>query len=158
VDGHLHWPSILSDLEALAQEPPSPVALERGIAYDPRRWLEAFDAGVGSPLELACRRLFELNGIAVEKQVPVSPDEFGPAISTADFAIPAAKLAVYVDGRRLPRRQPPAARQDLRDRLRAGTAGWRVVELTASDLGRLECGGRDGCETPAYDIGLAVPA
>ena len=134
VHGHLHWPSILSDLEALAQEPPSPIALERGDAHDPRPWLEAFDAGVGSPLELAFLRLFERSGIAVEKQVPVGPDEGGPAISTADFAIPAAKLVVYVDGAAFHTGNRLRRDRIIRERLRAGTAGWRVVELTVKDL------------------------
>jgi hypothetical protein len=119
----------------LAQEPPSPVALERGDAHDPRPWLDAFDAGVGSPLELAFLRLFERNGITVEKQVPVSPDEGGPAISTAVFAIQGAKVAIYVDGAVFHTGNRLRRDRIIRDRLRAGTAGWRVVELTAKNLG-----------------------
>jgi hypothetical protein len=66
---HLNWPQVMPDLEQLAQSAPVPVAAD-AAADDPRPWLEAYDAGVGSPLELKFLRLFDEHGLAVEKQVP----------------------------------------------------------------------------------------
>jgi hypothetical protein len=138
VHNHLHWPSIVPDLEALAQEPPTSIPLERGDTHDPRPWLEAFDAGLGSPLELAFLRLFEANGIAVEKQYPVSADEGGPVVSIADFAIPSKKTAIYVDGAVFHTGSRLRRDRRIRSRLNMGSCGWRVVCLTSKDLNRFD--------------------
>lgn len=58
----LRWPAVVADLEQLAERAPQPVPLERGDSHDPRPWLEAFAAGVGSPLELRFLRLFGQHG------------------------------------------------------------------------------------------------
>ena len=84
---HLSWPHVMPDLESLAMGPPQPLPAELGDGDDPRPWLEAYDAGVGSPLELKFLRLFEQHGIAVEKQVSVGPEPEGPPISHADFRV-----------------------------------------------------------------------
>ena len=57
-------------LEELAGPRRAP-ARETGDIDDPRPWLEAYAAGVGSPLELAFLRLFETHGFHPQKQVPV---------------------------------------------------------------------------------------
>jgi hypothetical protein len=101
---HLSWPHIMPDLEALAAAAPAALPLERGDHPDPKPWLEAYDAGVGSPLELKFLRLFEQYGLAVEKQVAVSPDEGGRPISSADFVVKDTRIAIYIDGAVLPSR------------------------------------------------------
>ncbi|GAA6620279.1 DEAD/DEAH box helicase [Scytonema sp. NUACC26] len=55
-------------LEQLAQTPPTPRPLETGDLDDPLPWLEAYDAGVGSPLELKFLQLFEKHGFHPQKQ------------------------------------------------------------------------------------------
>lgn len=78
---HFAWPHIMPDLETLAMAEPETLPLQRGDSDDPSPWLEAYDAVVGSPLELKFLWLFEKHGIEVEKQVPVSPDPGGRPIS-----------------------------------------------------------------------------
>lgn len=131
---YLSWPEILGDLEALTLASPTPVSSELGDDQDPRPWLEAYEAGVGSPLELQFLRLFERNGIAVEKQVEISPDEGGKPISCADFVLKGKRVAIYIDGasfhvgRRLRRDRL------IRKRLQEGSSPWRVFEFRKHDL------------------------
>jgi hypothetical protein len=132
----LHWPSIIGDLEQLAEAPPQALPLERGDTFDPRPWLEAFAAGVGSPLELRFLRLFEQHGFHPERQVPVAPADGLPPISIADFAVPSRRLAIYVDGAAFHLGARLRRDRIIRNRLREGPAHWNVVELRASDLGR----------------------
>jgi very-short-patch-repair endonuclease len=131
---HLSWPHVMPDLEALAMAPPEPLTGEVGDAADPRPWLEAYDAGVGSPLELKFLRLFEQHGIKVEKQVPVAPDAVGPSISQADFRVPGTKVLIYIDGAAFHAGNRLRRDRAIRKALRKGSTGWRVVELTAHDL------------------------
>jgi len=128
---YLSWPLVLPDLEQLAMAAP---VKTREETYDPRPWLEAYDAGVGSPLELQFLRLFEQNGIDVEKQVPVSPEEGGAPISVADFVIKGTKTAVYIDGAAFHRGERLRRDRFIREKLIAGGAGWRVVALGSRDL------------------------
>jgi len=131
---HLSWPHVLPDLEQLAATAPVNKPLTKKEKDDPTPWLEAFDAGVGSPLELAFLRLFEKHGMEVEKQVAVSPDEFGPNLSVADFVVKGTRIAIYVDGAAFHVGQRLRRDKYIRDRLRKGPAGWKVVELMAEDL------------------------
>ncbi len=132
----LRWPAIVADLEQLAEAAPQPMPLERGDTNDPRPWLEAFQAGVGSPLELRFLRLFEQHGFHPERQVPVAPAESQTPISIADFAVPSRRLAIYVDGAAF--HVGARLRRDriIRNRLREGSSRWNVVELRATDLAR----------------------
>ena len=132
----LRWPAILGDLEQLATIEPQPVPLERGDTQDPRPWLDAFAAGVGSPLELRFLRLFQEHGFNPERQVPVAPAEGAPPISIADFAVPARHLAIYVDGAAFHIGARLRRDRIIRNRLREGPLQWHVVELRAADLGR----------------------
>jgi len=131
---HLSWPHIMPDLEGLAAAPPEALPSELGDGDDPRPWLEAYDAGVGSPLELRFLRLFEQHGIEVEKQVPVGPELDGPAISQADFRVAGTPVLIYVDGAAFHTGSRLRRDRAIRKALRAGGAAWRVVELTARDL------------------------
>jgi hypothetical protein len=132
----LRWPAIIPDLQQLAESAPQPLPLERGDTNDPRPWIEAFAAGVGSPLELRFLRLFEQHGFHPERQIPVSSADGLPPISIADFAVPGRRLAIYVDGAAF--HIGARLRRDhiIRNRLREGPAHWNVVELRAVDLGR----------------------
>ncbi len=130
---YLSWPHVLPDLEALAQKPPEPLPAE-GDPDDPRPWLEAYEAGVGSPLELQFLRLFERHGMEVEKQVPVGPELDGPRISQADFRVVGSSVLVYVDGATFHTGSRLRRDRIIRRALRQGNAAWRIVELTARDL------------------------
>jgi len=79
----------MPDLESLAMEAPESLPAQLGDADGPR---DAYDAGVGSPLELKFLRLFETHGVEVEKQVAVGPEVNGPVISQADFRVAGTDL------------------------------------------------------------------
>jgi hypothetical protein len=130
----LSWPLIMPDLEQLASAPPAAASLERGDEDDPRPWLEAYDAGVGSPLELRFLRVFEAHGIDVQKQVPVSVEDGGPFISVADFVVTGTNTAIYVDGASFHRGNHLRRDRAIRKRLRDGGLVWRVVELSSHHL------------------------
>lgn len=132
----LVWPLAMPYLEELRQAEPHRRPLETGDIDDPRPWLEAYAAGVGSPLELKFLRLFEQHGFHPDKQVPVSPTDGGAPISVADFAVSERRVAIYVDGAAF--HTGVILRRDryIRSRLREGSPPWKVVELTAADLRR----------------------
>jgi hypothetical protein len=132
--GLLQWPVAVPHLQAIAEQQPAAQPIERGDDESPTPWLEAYSAGVGSPLELRFLRLFERYGFNPEKQVPVAPREGAAPISVADFAVPERRVAIYIDGAAF--HIGAALRRDrsIRDRLRNGTPPWRIEELTASDL------------------------
>ena len=92
---------------------------------------------MGSPLELKFLRLFEQNGILPDKQVPISVQDGASPITVADFAVPERRLAIYVDGASI--HLGHVARRDrlIRNRLRTAIPPWTVVELRATDLGRV---------------------
>lgn len=133
---HLNWPRIMSDLETLAGTPVETRPLLVSDIDDPRPWLEAYAAGVGSPLELKFLRLFEANGIKVDKQVPIGPQDDGKPISLADFVVSGKRVAIYIDGAAFHCGANLRRDRFIRDRLRNGTPPWKVVELRAVDLAR----------------------
>ncbi len=130
----LCWPVIMPHLETLSETPPVARPLETGDIEQPAPWLDAYAAGVGSPLELAFWRLFEKHGFTPEKQVPISPEDGRPPISVADFAVPERRLAIYVDGGAFHVGANLRRDRYIRDQLRNGEPPWRVVELRAADL------------------------
>ena len=74
------------DLESIAVAAPERLPAERDDAADPRPWLEAFDAGVGSPLELKFLRLFQEHGLEVTlagdaAALRIAADRLWPALS-----------------------------------------------------------------------------
>jgi very-short-patch-repair endonuclease len=121
-------------LESLAAIRPSSQPLELGDLLDPKPWLDAYSAGVGSPLELKFLRLFEKNGLTVEKQVPVSTSDGEAPISVADFAISEKRIAIYIDGAAFHSGSNLRRDRFIRDRLRTGSPPWHVVELRSSDI------------------------
>jgi len=131
----LEWPLTLPALDDLAQEAPQQTALERGDLHDPRPWLDAYAAGVGSPLELKFWNLFQEHGFTPEKQVPIAVPEGTAPITVADFAVPEKRLAIYIDGASFHTGENLRRDRYIRDRLRNATPPWRVEELRAKDLG-----------------------
>ncbi len=132
----LDWPRIMPDLEALAERAPAPLQAEQGDVDDSKDWLEAYAAGVGSPLELTFLRLFEKHQLAVDKQVPVMANHGEAAISIADFVPIGSRVAIYVDGAAFHIGERRRRDRFIRDRLRTGNLGWKVLELRAADLKR----------------------
>jgi len=122
------------NVEALAEARPQARLLETGDIDDPKPWLEAYEAGVGSPLELKFLRLFERHGLAVDKQVEVSPSDDALPISTADFVVTGKRIAIYIDSAAFHVGRALSRDRFLRDRLRNGSPAWKVVELRAQDL------------------------
>ena len=131
---HLAWPQIMPVLEELGQVAPQRRPIRTGDIDDPRPWLEAYAAGVGSPLELKFLRLFEQHGFHPDRQVPVAPNLGEPPISIADFAVPDRRLAIYIDGAAFHTGQRLRRDRFIRQRLRNGNPPWRVEEFRAADL------------------------
>lgn len=125
---------MIPHLEALAETAPAERPLETGDLHDPKPWLEAYSAGVGSPMELQFLWLFERHDFHPEKQVPVSPTEGGAQISIADFAVPSRRLAIYIDSAAFHVGQNLRRDRYIRDKLRNGQPPWRVEELSVKDL------------------------
>jgi hypothetical protein len=134
--GYLNWVRVVADLEELRREPPTSVPLDRSEVDDPKPWLEAYSAGVGSPLELKFLRLFESAGIAVDKQVPVAANDGEAPISAADFVVTGTHVAIYVDGASFHVGHRLRRDHRIREKLRHGNAKWQVIALRASDLGK----------------------
>ena len=130
----LRWPVIMADLEGLAESAPQPLPLQTGDLDDPRPWIEAYAAGVGSPLEYRFLRLFEEHGFQPERQVPIAPNAGERPITIADFAVSNRMLAIYVDGAAFHVGQRLRRDRAIRDQLRQ--SGWTVVELRSHDLQR----------------------
>jgi hypothetical protein len=124
----------LPALTELASAPPQSRPLQTGDIDDPGPWLEAYAAGVGSPLELKFLRLFEQHGFRPQKQVPVAVSPGALPISMADFAVPERRLAIYVDGAAFHIGSRLRRDHFIRTRLREGNPPWRVEELQARDL------------------------
>jgi MrfA Zn-binding domain len=130
----LRWPLAVSYLEALATEPPERQPTAVGDIDDPGPWLEAYAAGVGSPLELRFLRLFEQHGFHPAKQVSIAARAGEPPISIADFAVPERRLAIYIDGASVHVGSKLRRDRHIRTRLRNGDPPWQVEELRAPDL------------------------
>ena len=130
----LSWPHAMPDLEALGTGAPRRLPSRRGDIFDPTPWLEAYDAGVGSPLELKFLRLLETKGLKVDKQVPIALEQASSPITVADFAIPSQRVAIYVDGAAFHQGENLRRDRRIRERLRNATPPWRVYALTAFDL------------------------
>jgi hypothetical protein len=130
----LRWPLAVPHLEALAADAPQRQPTAMGDIDDPGPWLEAYAAGVGSPLELKFLRLFEAHGFHPEKQVPIAPHQGEAPISVADFAVPEQRLAIYIDGASVHVGANLRRDRHIRVRLRNGDPPWQVEELRAQDL------------------------
>ena len=133
---YLNWLRIIPDLEMIKEVQIKKRPKETGDIDDPKPWLEAYDAGVGSPLELKFLRLFEQFGLQVVKQEPVGTDDISRPISIADFGIREKRIAIYIDGAKFHVGQNLRRDKYIREKLRTGTNPWKVVELRASDLSK----------------------
>jgi hypothetical protein len=131
---HLSWSHIMPDLETMAMAEPETLPLQLGDFDNASPWLQAYDAGVGSPLELKFLRLFEKHGIEVEKQVPVSPDPGGRPISQADFKVKDRNVLIYIDGAAFHIGGRLRRDRAIRKSLAEGNERWKIVELKAKDL------------------------
>lgn len=125
----LSWPLAFPHLEALASQQPVSRPLSAGDIDDPGPWLEAYEAGVGSPLELKFLKLFEEHGLVVQKQVPISLTEGAPPITVADFAIPERRLAIYIDGANYHVGGNVRRDRFIRKTLAEATLPWKVLEF-----------------------------
>lgn len=134
VHSFLSWPHIIPDLELLSSAPPQSIPMGREDIDDPKPWIEAYQAGVGSPLELKFLKLFEQHQIEVEKQVPIAPDEQSNPISTADFVLKGKYVAIYIDGVAFHTGKNLRRDRHIRERLRQGLLQWKVLEFGAKDL------------------------
>lgn len=134
VHDQLRWPLAMPHLEALAAAETEPLSLKVGDSDDPKPWLEAYAAGVGSPLELKFLRLFESHGFNPEKQVAIAPSDGEAPISVADFAMSERRLAIYVDGAAFHTGANLRRDKYIREKLRSGNPPWRVEEVRAVDL------------------------
>jgi len=128
----LSWPRAMETLEVLQTAPPVAVPVKR--QHDPRPWLAAWAAGVGSPLELSFLRAFASKGLTLEKQYGIAAAPGEKAFTIADFALPAQRVAIYVDGRAFHVGSNVRRDQAIRARLRAMDPPWRVESLTVDDL------------------------
>jgi len=133
---YLQWPSIMGDLETLSGSQPQVRPLQTGDIDDPKPWLEAYAAGVGSPLELKFLRLFEQNGLIVQKQVLVAPSDDSKPISIADFVVENSRVCIYIDGASFHVGERLRRDRFIREKLRKGNPPWKVVELRAADIGK----------------------
>lgn len=130
----LSWPHALPDLESLASAAPRPVPPRVCDKFNARAWLDAYAAGVGSPLELKFWKLLEAKGIPVVKQFVIQlPGDLKP-LTVADFALPEQRLAIYIDGAAFHQGENLRRDRYIRARLRQAEPPWTVVELTAQDL------------------------
>jgi len=91
---YLNWLVVVPTLEEIIQSSPQANLAKTGDLNDPTPWLEAYDAGVGSPLELKFLKLFEKYGFHPQKQVPIALNTGEAPISVADFAMPEKRLAI----------------------------------------------------------------
>lgn len=130
----LSWPHALPALESMAAK--HPVRRVQGSSDTQRvkAWLEAYDAGVGSPLELRFLRLFEAKGLKLEKQYAIEIVPGRGTMTFADFAIPDKRIAIYIDGAGFHVGKNLRRDRYIRGKLRAANPPWRVEELTAADL------------------------
>jgi len=129
----LRWPIVLPDLETIATAAPIARPLQMGDIDDPQPWLDAYAAGVGSPLELRFLRLFEEYGFNPEKQVAIRLSPEQQPISIADFAVPDRRLAIYIDGAAFHTGSNLRRDRYIRDRLRQAD---RVLSASLRDAAR----------------------
>lgn len=132
----LEWPLVIPHMENLAQSAPCPLSSQSVDGSDPRPWLEAYQAGLGSPLELKFWKLFEKYGFTPHKQLPIALKEGDRPISIADFAVPEKRLAIYIDSAAFHTGSNLRRDRFIREKLSQAVPPWHIVALTANDLRR----------------------
>ena len=121
----------------LAQEAPTPQALNAIDLNDPVPWREAFAAGCASPLEYRFLKLFEASGLNPVKQYPIG-EEGKRAFTVADFAFPEKRIAIYVDGAAFHTADRLRRDSAIERRLQNMTPPWKVVRMRARDMTRFD--------------------
>jgi replicative superfamily II helicase len=129
---HLKWPMVISTLEGLRDEAPTAGPLDAIDINDPGPWRAAFDAGVASPLEHRCLRLLEGAGLTPHKQFAIQSS--GRLITIADFAFPAQRVAIYVDGASIHLGDVLCRDQRIEHRLKELNPSWIVLRLRKRDI------------------------
>jgi hypothetical protein len=81
-------------------------------------------------------RIFEANGLEIEKQVPIVPVDGSKPITVADFVVKGQRRAIYVDGAAFHRGERLRRDRLIRQSLREAEPAWEVITLTAKDLAR----------------------
>jgi hypothetical protein len=130
----LGWPLVTATLEGLREDAPRPVPLDAADVNDPRPWREAFEAGVGSPLEYRCWMLLQAAGLTPLKQFPIADPTTGRLITIADFAFPDRRVAVYVDGVSIHLGEVLRRDRRIEERLKGMTPPWTVVRLSRRNI------------------------
>lgn len=102
----LEGPLVITELEALAQEPPGPRPLQAGDLDDPKPWLEAYAAGLGSSLELRFLRLFEQHGFSLGSRSPSARRRASRPSRWPTSPCPSGALAQVFPGRGLEMSMP----------------------------------------------------
>jgi very-short-patch-repair endonuclease len=130
----LSWPLVTSTLEGLREDAPVPVPLEAIDLNDPRPWREAFEAGVGSPLEYRCWVLLQAAGLCPLKQYPIADPTTGRTITISDFAFPDRQVSLYVDGASIHVGEVLRRDRRIEERLRGISPPWTVLRFGRKDI------------------------
>lgn len=130
----LSWPHAMPALVALAEKPPVRREAHASDRERVRAWIEAYEAGLGSPLELRMLRAIEAEGLVPAKQLAIELEPGRGAFTFADFAFPQQRVAVYVDGAAFHVGHNLRRDKAIRDKLRAASPPWTVVEIRAGTI------------------------
>jgi very-short-patch-repair endonuclease len=125
----LSWPLVTSTLEGLREDPPEPITPSAQDLNDPRPWREAFEAGVGSPIEFRCWTQLQAAGLNPARQYPITDIDSGRLLPIVDFAFPDDRVAVYVDGASIHVGQVLRRDRRIEQRLRCMETPWTVIRL-----------------------------
>ncbi|MEZ4299101.1 MAG: protein kinase [Polyangiaceae bacterium] len=130
----LSWPHAMPVLTALADKAP----VRRNAGADDRErlraWIDAYEAGMGSPLEMRVFAAMEENGLVPQRQVAIEISPGGGPFTFADFAFPDKRVAIYVDGAAFHVGRNLRRDMAIRDKLRSASPPWHVVEIRANTI------------------------
>lgn len=130
----LSWPHAMPALVALAEKEPVRREAHASDRERVRAWIEAYEAGLGSPLEMRVLRGMEAVGLVPVKQLAIAIEQGRGAFTFADFAFPEQRIAVYVDGAAFHVGHNLRRDKAIRDKLRAASPPWTVVEIRAGAI------------------------
>ena len=130
----LSWPLVTSTLEGLREDPPVAVATSAQDLNDPRPWREAFEAGVGSPLEFRCWTHMQAAGLNPVKQFPITDPDTRRLLTIADFAFPEECVSIYVDGASIHVGNVLRRDRRIEQRLHGMEPSWTVIRLGRSQI------------------------
>lgn len=127
----LYWPAIISTLQGLTKSEPKQRPLSGADIRDPQPWIDAYQAGCDSPLELRMLNLLKGAGFNPQQQYAIPQDH---PITIADFALSDKRIAIYVDG--LAFHTGDRIRRDkaIQRRIEKLSPKWTVFRYTAREL------------------------